>query len=105
MIPTVAEWVRKYVNTEALFWAVGLAIVAIGNPESERHFTLFLPQWLFGIQSPGHGLGHSIGFLVRGDLQSSWDSHWFGIPTVIILLHRIVSLQWRRLRHEIPWTA
>ena len=96
MMQTTFVWLRRHIDIEALFWAVGLFVVAIGNPESNTHFTLFWPQWIFGIQSPGYGLGHSIGFLFRGDLQSSWDTHWFGIPAVTTLLHRIVSLQWRR---------
>ena len=87
---------KSLVDFEALIWAVGLAIVAIGDPNSERHFTLFWPQWVFGIQSPGFGLGHSIGFLFRGDLQSSLNSHLLGAPVVAVLLWRIVTLQYRK---------
>ena len=88
--------VKSLVDFEAMIWAVGLAIVAIGDPNSERHFTLFWPQWVFGIQSPGFGLGHSIGFLFRGDLQSSLNSHLLGAPVVAVLLWRIVTLQYRK---------
>lgn len=98
MIRTVLVWMRKYVDREALFWMAGLFVVAFGNPESDTHFTLFWPQWIFGIQSPGYGLGHSIGYLFRGDLQSSWDAHWFGVPAVVILCHRIFILQRNKLR-------
>lgn len=90
--------VNRYLDFEALVWASGLAAVAIVNPESDIHFNLFWPQWIFGIQSLGYGLGHSIGFLFRGDLQSSWNSHWLGVPVTIVLVHRIVSLQIRKLR-------
>ncbi len=93
--------VRKFVDFEALIWTGGLLIVAVGDPESERHFTLFWPQWVFGIQSPGYGLGHAIGYLVRGDLQSSLNSHLLGAPVVAILLWRIVSLQYRNLTMRI----
>lgn len=88
---------RAFIDLEALIWATGLAIVAISNPESEKHFTLFWPQWVFGIQSPGYGLGHSVGYLFRGDLQSSLDSHILGAPTVVVLLWRIVTLQYRKM--------
>ena len=88
--------VRRLVDFEALIWAVGLVIVALGDPNSERHFTLFWPQWVFGIQSPGFGLGHSIGYLFRGDLQSSLDSHLLGGPVVAVLLWRIITLQYRK---------
>lgn len=87
---------RELADFEALIWAVGLAIVAIGNPESERHFTLFWPQWVFGIQSPGYGLGHSIGYLFRGDIQSSLNSHLLGVPVVAVLVWRIITLQYRK---------
>ena len=90
--------VRALVDFEAFIWAAGLAIVAIGNPDSERHFTLFWPQWVFGIQSPGFGLGHSIGYLFRGDLQSSLNSHLLGAPVVAVLLWRIITLQYRKLK-------
>lgn len=90
--------IRDMIDLEALIWTAGLAIVAIGNPESDIHLTLFWPQWIFDIQSPGYGLGHSIGYLFRGDMHSSLDSHWLGIPAVVILLHRIITLQIRKLR-------
>ena len=88
--------VRRVIDFEALIWAVGLAIVAIGDPNSERHFTLFWPQWVFGIQSPGFGLGHSIGYLFRGELQSSLNSHLLGVPVVVVLIWRITTLQYRK---------
>lgn len=88
---------RELVDFEALIWAVGLTIVAVGDPNSERHFTLFWPQWVFGIQSPGFGLGHAIGYMFRGDLQGSLDSHILGAPVVIVLLWRIITLQYRKI--------
>ena len=87
---------RELVDFEALIWAIGLTIVAVSDPNSERHFTLFWPQWVFGIQSPGFGLGHSIGHLFRGDIQSSLNSHLLGVPVVAVLLWRIVTLQYRK---------
>lgn len=91
---------RSLIDFEALIWAVGLAVVGIGDPESERHFTLFWPQWVFGIQSPGYGLGHSIGYLFRGDLQSSLNAHILGAPAVAVLLWRILTLQYRKLMNK-----
>lgn len=90
--------VRALVDFEALIWVVGLAIVAIGDPNSDTHFTLFWPQWVFGIQSPGYGLGHSIGYLFRGELQASLNSHILGAPVVAALLWRIATLQYRKLK-------
>ena len=73
-------------------------VLAASDPTSDFHFTLFWPQWVFGIQSPGHGLGHSIGYLFRGDLASSLDSHFLGLPAVVALTYRIINLQVRKLR-------
>ena len=77
-------------------WAAGLLVLGASNPNSDFHFTLFWPQWVFGIQSPGYGLGHSIAYLFRGDLTSSLDSHLLGVPVVIVLTYRILSLQVRK---------
>ncbi len=96
LIPDRVQTVRRYVDFEALIWTVGLIVVAVGDPTSDTHFTLFWPQWVFGIESPGRGLGHSIGYLFRGDIQASIQTHWLGLPVVAILTHRIVSLQWRK---------
>ena len=79
-------------------WFIGLLVLASGDPTSDTHFTLFWPQWVFGIQSPGYGLGHSISYLFRGDIAGSLDAHLLGIPVVAVLAYRIVSLEVRRLR-------
>ncbi len=88
---------RRAVDTEALMWAAGLLVLGVSNPGSDFHFTLFWPQWVFGIQSPGYGLGHSVAYLFRGDLAGSLDSHLLGVPVVIALTYRIISLQVRKL--------
>lgn len=91
-----AATLRRTIDTEALLWAAGLLVLAASNPASDFHFTLFWPQWAFGIQSPGYGLGHSVAYLFRGDLASSLDSHLLGVPVVIALTYRIISLQLRK---------
>lgn len=79
-------------------WAAGLLVLAVSSPSSDFHFTLFWPEWVFGIQSPGYGLGHSVAYLFRGDLANSLDSHLLGVPVVIALTYRIISLQVRKMR-------
>ena len=96
LIPDKIQAIRRLIDFEALIWTLGLIVVAVGNPTSETHFTLFWPQWVFGIESPGRGLGHSIGYLFRGDVQTSLQTHWLGLPVVIVLAHRIVTLQLRK---------
>ena len=99
LIPDRVQVIKRYIDFEALVWTVGLIVVAVGDPTSDTHFTLFWPQWVFGIESPGRGLGHSIGYLFRGDIQASIQTHWLGLPVVAILSHRIVSLQWRKWKN------
>ncbi len=87
-----------FVEPEALIWLCALVVLAAANPASDFHFTLFWPSWFWDIKSPGYGLGHSISWLFRGEIARSWDSHWLGIPAVIILSYRIVTLQIKRAR-------
>ncbi|MCD8741466.1 DUF2752 domain-containing protein [Mucilaginibacter roseus] len=41
---------------------------------------------------PGCGLGHSISWLFRGNLNNSFQAHWLGIPALAIISWRIVIL-------------
>ena len=102
MIRDKVHAIRRFTDLEALIWMIGLAVLAVGDPTSDTHFTLFWPQWVFGIESPGRGLGHSIGYLFRGDIQASIQTHWLGLPVVAILAHRIAILQWRKWKNMEP---
>ena len=75
-----------------------LMVLALGNPNSESHFTIFWPYYVWGIKSPGFGLGHSISYLFRGDVISAIESHILGIPAVAIILWRVVTLEMRLFR-------
>ncbi|RYZ98057.1 MAG: DUF2752 domain-containing protein [Sphingobacteriaceae bacterium] len=48
---------------------------------------------------PGCGLGHSISWLFRGDIQHSFNAHWFGIPALIIICWRVFVLAKNRNGH------
>ena len=41
---------------------------------------------------PGCGLGHSIAFLMHGDIKNSFHAHWIGMPALGIIVYRIVVL-------------
>lgn len=66
--------------------------MGVMDPNADQHFTVFLPDLLFDIKSPGYGLGHSISFLFRGDLYQSMEAHYLGPLAVLIILHRILYL-------------
>ena len=72
------------------------------DPRSETHFTLFLPDLLFDIKSPGYGLGHSISFLFRGNLVESLDANYLGPLAVLIIGHRIFHLFFQQPGLPIP---
>jgi len=82
---------------ELVFWVAGLTSLAIADPfpdnyRNEAHFVL-CPLKLLGLNwCPGCGLGHSISFLFHGDFNNSLHAHWFGIPALAIIVHRVYTL-------------
>ena len=84
------NYIRKFFDLESLIWFVILCIVAIQNPYSETHFTLFWPSLFFDIKSPGYNIGHSMSFFFRGEIIKSIDAHILGIPCIFILISRII---------------
>ncbi len=84
----------SYLDFEALFWITAIFLLAVSDPYSSAHYTLFLPSLLFDIQSPGYGLGHSIAHFFHGNIRASFDTHPLGIITVFVLLrHSFILLQ------------
>ena len=88
----------RYVDREAAIWVAALVVLALGNPNSDFHFTIFWPYYVWGIKSPGFGLGHSISYLFRGDVISAIESHILGIPAVAIILWRVLTLEMKRFK-------
>jgi len=77
---------------ELTFWVTALIALGVSHPTQATHFTL-CPLKLMGITwCPGCGLGHSIAFLLHGDLRNSFHAHWLGVPALIIILYRIFDL-------------
>ena len=86
----IKQFIRK--NFELLFWIAALIALAIADPASPSHYTL-CPLKLMGITwCPGCGLGHSIAWLLHGDIKNSFHAHWIGIPALVIILYRVVGL-------------
>jgi len=80
-------WQKK----EALIWIAALVVLAISNP-AMHHYTL-CPLDNLGISyCPGCGLGRSIGYFFRLDIESSFFSHPLGIPAVLLLVCRSVNI-------------
>ena len=77
-------------------WIIGLAALVLLAPSLENSVSICIPSALGFDFCPGCGLGASIGHLVRGELAESWAAHPLAVPTVAILIGRIIHLA----RHE-----
>ena len=82
---------NKKLPLELMMWSAALILLALLHP-SPNHFTL-CPLENMGIYwCPGCGLGRSISYLLHGEIKSSIQQHWFGIPALYILIYRILQL-------------
>lgn len=88
----------KKIDWELILFSSSLLYLAITDPNTQGHFTLYPPYYLFGIKSPGYNLGHSISYLLHGNIIRSLQSHWLGIPATVILLMRIMNLIQRKIK-------
>ena len=96
VIKLIKTLFQKYF--ELIFWVAALISLAFTDPAAETHFSL-CPLKMAGIGwCPGCGLGHSIAWLFKGDIQNSFHAHWLGIPAVAIIGWRIYTLMRDRLR-------
>lgn len=77
---------------EHMEWIVflgGLIVMASMDPATKAE-TLCLFERAGISFCPGHGLGHSIAFLFRGELQQAISAHFMGPAAVLILSGRII---------------
>lgn len=80
-------WQKK----EALIWLSALIFLAVSNPAG-HHYTLCPLDNLGITYCPGCGLGRSVGYFFRADIESSVLSHPLGIPAIILLIFRSVKI-------------
>jgi hypothetical protein len=77
---------------EIMIWSGALIILAMTEP-SGSHLVTFCPVSLAGFSwCPGCGLGRSIAYALHGDIASSVQMHWLGIPVLVFLIRRIAQL-------------
>lgn len=85
----------SYIPIELLFWVGALALLATAQPMSvgqENHFIL-CPIAAIGLDwCPGCGMGRAITQVLHGNLNESLKQHWFGVPALLILASRILTL-------------
>lgn len=79
-------------NPEIFIWLFALILFALLPVNTSSHFTI-CPADNLGIDwCPGCGLGKSISLFFRGDIVHSFSVHPLGIPAVIILSGRVITL-------------
>ncbi|MTI20304.1 DUF2752 domain-containing protein [Fulvivirga sp. RKSG066] len=82
---------------EALIWLVALLVLAILDP-TRSHISI-CPLSLLALDfCPGCGLGHSIGYLFRGEFLLSFKTHPLGAVAVVLLLYRSASLLYKNYK-------
>lgn len=74
---------------------LALGLLATAKPHGHEDHLPFTwcPLANLGIQwCPGCGLGRSITQLFHGNIAESLKLHWFGIPALLIICMRVVTL-------------
>ena len=83
--------VLKRVNLELVIWIAALVMLAFTNP-TEHHLTLCPLSNLGFKYCPGCGLGRSIAYLFRGNLNASFRMHPLGIFALGVIGYRIIQI-------------
>ncbi len=77
---------------ELIIWILAILLLAFNDPFSEPQFSLCIFKQMGFNGCWGCGLGKSISFLIRGEIEKSLEAHAFGIPAFGILTFRILEL-------------
>lgn len=82
----------KMLGFEGAVWTAALVYLAFFFNPADAHFTI-CPLSNLGFEyCPGCGLGRSISLLFSGNIVESFQTHILGIPAVIIIIFRIISI-------------
>ncbi|MEN9448622.1 MAG: hypothetical protein RJA25_1912 [Bacteroidota bacterium] len=83
--------INSYFSIELFFWIISLIYLGCINP-SESHFSFCVFKYLGINWCLGCGIGHSISYLLHGELFQSIHSHILGIFALAIIVYRIIQL-------------
>ena len=89
---------KKYI--EIPVFAAGLIALALMNPENSGPDLCLLEYFGF-VYCPGDGLGHSIAYIFRGNLESAIEANFMGPFAVGMLSMRIIYLFNRLIKNTI----
>lgn len=83
---------KRYFSLEGLIWISALVYLAFFVNPYETHFSFCLLSKAGVDNCPGCGLGNSISLLLNGKIMQSINTHILGIPAIILLCVRIISI-------------
>ncbi|TVQ10543.1 MAG: DUF2752 domain-containing protein [Balneolaceae bacterium] len=78
--------------SEPVIWSLALIVLYLMYPTEGEGVTLCLFHHIGIAWCPGCGIGRSMAHFLHGDITASLKSHWFGIPAVLIIFYRILTL-------------
>lgn len=84
---------KKYFHRyfEITIWVSALVAIAFMNPAQDGFsFCMFKMAGLSWC--PGCGLAHAMAYAMHGNFTASLKEHLFGIPALLIIVHRIMVL-------------
>lgn len=85
------QHLKKYFSFELFFWIIALIYLSIINP-AESHFSFCLFKQLGISWCPGCGIGHSISYLLHGDVIKSFQTHVLGTFALLVIVYRVLQL-------------
>lgn len=85
----------KQSYNEAILWTIALIVLALLPPGTNEHFTVCIPHLLGFSGCMGCGIGESVGYCLRGDIQASMHAHIVGPFAVVVIAARIATLVFR----------
>lgn len=86
------HYVARNTLPETAAWILGMLLLAGLEPAGDHLFSLCPVSWVWQGGCPGCGLGHSIAYLLRGELALSWQAHPLGVPVLLLLSWRVTGL-------------
>ena len=97
------KWIKGHI--ELISWCLALLLPMFVTPVNNSNFSLCFFKYLGMSCCPGCGLGRSIAYLYQGELLLSFQKHWLGIATVVLVLHRIIYLLLYQNIHQLSQTV
>lgn len=80
-----------FLHFEWIALSLGLALMVLIDPATNKS-SLCILEFIGVNFCPGEGFGRSVALIFRGEILASFQMHPLGLPGIMILLHRIVSI-------------